>query len=252
MSKVCVIHPDAVLEKGNCSRCVRVSSSTILKGCSLIDSINERLQVAEMIADIAKRLFKTVLEQRICNGEPHMLVASACLYTACRQEDVSMSFKEIASVAEVRYSEVGRVFKKIQKKNKLEVGVISSEDFLNRWCGKLSLPRHIQKAAAHIARKTMDMNLLSSNSPTTIAATSIYIASQASEEKRSFSEISRVTMVGGQECESLKQIGKRMLPHLNQLFPDNFKFDTSIENVDMTLREAFRVKIKEEGTSRSI
>jgi len=205
-----------------------------------------------MIAVNAKYLLKKVLEQRICNGEPHMLLAAACLYTACRQEVVSMSFKEIASVAEVKYSEVGRVFKKIQKTNKLEVGVISSEDFLHRWCGKLSLPRHVQKAAAHIARKTRDMDLLSSHSPTTIAATSIYIASQASEEKKSFLEISEVTCIG-RECESLKQIGKIMLPHLHQLFPDNFKFDTSIENVEMTLRQAFRVKIKEEGgSSRSI
>ena len=43
----------------------------------------------------------------------------------------------------------------------------------------------MQRAATHIARKAVDADLVAGRSPISVAAAAIYMASQASKEKRS-------------------------------------------------------------------
>jgi len=47
------------------------------------------------------------------------------------------------------------------------------------------LPSSVQKAATHIARKAVDADLVAGRSPISVAAAAIYMASQASEDRRS-------------------------------------------------------------------
>ena len=55
----------------------------------------------------------------------------------------------------------------------------------SRFCSNLNLPLYVQRAATYIARKAVDADLVAGRSPISVAAAAIYMASQASKEKRS-------------------------------------------------------------------
>ncbi|KRX44636.1 Patched domain-containing protein 3, partial [Trichinella murrelli] len=110
-------------------------------------------------ADQANLLFKQVQETKALKGKNNDAVASACLYIACRKDGVPRTFKEICAVS------------KLSKKE-------------SRFCGNLNLPQYVQTAATHIARAAVENDLVSGRSPVSIAAAAIYMASQASLEKR--------------------------------------------------------------------
>jgi transcription initiation factor TFIIB len=63
-------------------------------------------------------------------------------------------------------------------------------------------------------------------SPISVAAAAIYMASQASEDKKTPKEIGDVAGVAD---VTIRQAYKLMLPRAAELFPDNFKFVTPIE-----------------------
>jgi transcription initiation factor TFIIB len=71
---------------------------------------------------------------------------------------------------------------------------------MSRFCGSLGLSRDVQKAATHIAKKAVDLDIVPGRSPISVAAAAIYMASQASDDKRTQREIAdiagKVTLKG--------------------------------------------------------
>lgn len=90
----------------------------------------------------------------------------------------------------------------------------------------LDLPNMVQRAATHIARKAVEMDIVPGRSPISVAAAAIYMASQASEHKRSQKEIGDIAGVAD---VTIRQSYKLMYPHACKLFPEDFKFTTPIE-----------------------
>lgn len=90
----------------------------------------------------------------------------------------------------------------------------------------LDLPISVQRAATHVARKAVEMDIVPGRSPISVAAAAIYIASQASEQKRNLKEIGDIAGVAD---VTIRQSYKLMYPHAAKLFPDDFKFATPID-----------------------
>ena len=80
----------------------------------------------------------------------------------------------------------------ILKVHNTSVELITTGDFMSRFCGTLSLPRDVQKAATHIAKKAVDLDIVPGRSPISVAAAAIYMASQASDDKRTQREIADI------------------------------------------------------------
>ncbi|EYC22378.1 hypothetical protein Y032_0017g3314 [Ancylostoma ceylanicum] len=99
---------------------------------------------------------------------------------------------------------------------------------MSRFCGNLSLPNSIQAAATRIAKRAVEMDLVAGRSPISIAAAAIYMASQASNEKRSAKDIGEIA--GAAEV-TVKQTYKLLYPKAAELFPEDFKFVTPIDQL---------------------
>ena len=66
----------------------------------------------------------------------------------------------------------------ILKAHDTNVEIITTGDFMNRFCGTLGLARDIQRAATTIAKRAVDLDLVPGRSPISVAAAAIYMASQ--------------------------------------------------------------------------
>lgn len=69
------------------------------------------------------------------------------------------------------------------------------------------------------------MDIVPGRSPISVAAAAIYMASQASKQKKSQKEIGDIAGVAD---VTIRQSYKLMYPHASKLFPDDFDFDTPI------------------------
>ena len=61
--------------------------------------------------------------------------------------------QEICAISRISKKEIGKCFKLIIKNLEKSVDVITSDDFMSRFCHNLELPKHVQIAASHIAKK---------------------------------------------------------------------------------------------------
>ncbi|GAB1606970.1 transcription initiation factor IIB-like [Argonauta hians] len=207
-------------------RNLSVSDRTLLMAFREINQMSERLNLPTMIADQGNTLFKQVHESKSLKGRANDAIASACMYIACRKEGVPRTFKEICAVSKVSKKEIGRTFKLILKALETNVEVITTGDFMSRFCASLNMTNQVQKAANHIAKTAVDLDLVPGKSPVTVAAAAIYMASQASDKKKTQREIN---VVSGVAEVTIRQSYKLMYPRARDLFPADFKFVTPID-----------------------
>jgi len=212
----------------NNRRTTTSSDRTLMNAFRTISNMADRINLTRTITDRASKLFKTVHDGRNLKGRSNDAIAAACVYIACRQEGVPRTFKEVVAVGTVSKKEIGRCFKLILKAHDTSVDHITTGDFMSRFCGTLSMSREVQKAATCIAKKAMDLDIVPGRSPISVAAAAIYMASQASTDKRTQREIGDIAGVAD---VTIRQSYKLMLPRAAELFPDGFKFATPIENL---------------------
>ncbi|XP_022084269.1 transcription initiation factor IIB-like [Acanthaster planci] len=210
----------------------QVSSSdrALLSAFREISHMSDRINLPRTIVDRTNGLFKQVHEQRSLRGRSNDAIAAACLYIACRQEGVPRTFKEICAVSRVSKKEIGRCFKLIIRAIEANVSLINSGDFMSRFCANLSLPTSVQKAATYVANKAVELDLVPGRSPISVAAAAIYMASQASKEKRTQKEIGDIAGVAE---ITIKQSYRLMYPRAMDLFPEDFKFVTRVEDLPL-------------------
>jgi len=204
------------------------SDRALINAFKEINNMADRINLPKTIVDRANLLFKQVHDGKTLKGRSNDAIASACLYIACRQEGVPRTFKEICAISKVSKKEVGRCFKLILKALETSVDLITTGDFMSRFCSNLGLPSSVQRAATHIARKAVELDIVPGRSPISVAAAAIYMASQASADKKSQKEIGDIAGVAD---VTIRQSYKLMHPKAAELFPTDFKFHTPIDNL---------------------
>jgi len=209
----------------NRSSRITTSDRTLLNSFRTITNMADRINLPRTIVDRANQLFKMVADGKNLKGRSNDAIAAACLYISCRQEGVPRTFKEIVAVSTVSKKEIGRCFKLILKAHDTSVELITTGDFMSRFCGTLSLSRNVQRAATTIAKKAVDLDIVPGRSPISVAAAAIYMASQASDDKRGQREIADIAGVAD---VTIRQSYKLMLPRAASLFPQDFRFVTPI------------------------
>ena len=86
----------------------------------------------------------------------------------------------------------------------------------------------VEKAASSIARNAVDLDIVPGRSPISVAAAAIYMASQASDNRKTQKEIGDIAGVAD---VTIRQSYKLMYPQAAGLFPSDFKFTVPIEQL---------------------
>lgn len=219
---------DSGVAKYQNRRTMSSSDRALINAFREISNMADRINLPKTIVDRANSLFKQVHDGKTLKGRSNDAIASSCVYIACRQEGVPRTFKEICAVSKVSKKEIGRCFKLILKALETSVDLITTGDFMSRFCSNLGLPTSVQKGATYIARKAVELDIVPGRSPISVAAAAIYMASQASEDKKSQKEIGDIAGVAD---VTIRQSYKLMYPRAAELFPQDFKFFTPIENL---------------------
>lgn len=201
---------------------------TLTNAFKEVSNMAAKLNLPKSIVDRCKTLFKQVYQEKQLRGRANDAVAAACLFIACRQEDVPRSFKEICAVSRHPKKEIGKCFKLIRLATNTEVNPISTTDFMSRYCSTLQLPASVQKAASHIAKTAVELDLAPGRSYLSVAAASIYMASQASELKKSQKEVGDVVRVAD---STIRYSYRLIYDSRDKLFPEGFEFATPLDQL---------------------
>lgn len=213
------------------------SNRALVIAYNQINEIADRVGLPKTITDEAASFFKQIHELRKLRSKPRLAVVSACIYIACKSQSAARSFKELSSISGVPTRDIVKCYKRIGEQKlitvpNLELNMhVNSADFLSRFCSSLDLPVEVQRVATHIAAVAREKSITDGRNPTSIAAAAIYMASQASDTKRSQREISEVA---GCADSTIKHSYRLMLDRAAELIPPDSPFHSRIDQLPPT------------------
>ncbi|CAG8823059.1 12661_t:CDS:1 [Gigaspora margarita] len=192
-----------------------------------IAAMADAIGLTRLIADIAKQLYKRVEEEKLLRGKSTESIIAACIFIACRQENVPRTFKEICAITRVPKKEIGRCFKTLIRTFETNVTTMTSEDLMSRFCSRLHLRMEIQKAALDLTITTKSLGTLEGKSPVSVAAACIYMASCLYNQPQSTKDVAQVT---GVSEVTIKNSYKLLFAVREKLLSDK-KYGVGIENL---------------------
>ncbi len=157
----------------------------------VFENINKKTQNSDLINKIkeeCKFYYKKITEKEknitgtLTRGRVREGIIAACCFIACKNNGVPRLASEIAEIFEISTTDVTRGLKKFveleRKKNiNINIHITNTDDFIRRYCYKLNIRDNDKKIASIIASRIKQLNILSENTPSSIAASILYLIS---------------------------------------------------------------------------
>ena len=167
----------------------------------------------------AKSIYQKLSEISISRGANRKGLIAACVYLACKNNDVPRSAKEIAHMFNIKVNILTKGTKKlmnIMRVNHIslpkmeETEVTNATDFIERFCSKLGFSNNHIMLTMRIAEKASELGIVEENTPPSIASGCIYYVSHILKlkkvSKKEISKVCRISEVTIGKCFKKMQI----------------------------------------------
>ena len=131
--------------------------------------------ISPKVLEEAKFRFKELSEKRVSRGENKEGIIASCIYYACLANNTPRSTKEIAKMFNIDHNILTKGNTRFQNLLKINVKCSSPEDFIARYASKLNLEYDQIQECKEIARKLDELDVISENAPTSIAAGTLFL-----------------------------------------------------------------------------
>ena len=194
-----------------------------------IKSKCESAGIPNIIINQAKKMYTRLNDTKISRGSNRKGLEGTCVYMACKLNGVPRSAKEIAAVFDLNISEMTRGIKKFKEimkefnnKNdsdvKFNLTASNPNDYIDRFCSNLRISEENKKICKYINNKAIQLNIVSDNTPASIAAGSIFMISMIKNlniTKTNIAEACKISEVTISKCF------KKLYDYRSHIIPEN-------------------------------
>jgi len=186
-----------------------------------VSKINEFAESIDLKDDVRKRA-KSIYKQfetkktRKIRGSNSDAIIVAVLYLACKELNVSRTFKELAKETGTKEQDIKRMYLVLTKHlgGTSRSAPVAPHELVIRICSHLDLPPIIKSLGEQIAKNAASR--LEGKSPSSIAAASIFMAVRNRSIACSEKEIAKAASISP---STVKNIFKEMEPWTDDLIP---------------------------------
>ncbi len=142
-----------------------------------------QLKLPEYAERESARVYRECVERGITVARPAENVIAGCIYISCRVYGLPKTLNEVSATTNVSKKVLGKMYKLITRKLKINIKPLSPVDFILRFSGSLKLSAKSETKACKLYEKFLNKDLTSGKSPVSMAATALYLSSMSNGEK---------------------------------------------------------------------
>ena len=178
----------------------------------IITTMAQNGGIPKMIIDDAIKYHKKISEyETTFRGDNRDGIIAASIYISCRVNNYPRTAKEIASIFHLDATSatkgcknavaiINNLEKDMDNKEKTKFGKTKPDSFIERYCSKLNINNELTKLCQFISMKIEKIDVMTENTPPSIAAGIVYYVAQLcklninKKEVKNVSETSEVTI----------------------------------------------------------
>ena len=198
-----------------------------------IQDICSKNNISLKIINEAKSLYKIISSTKISRGANRQGIIAACVYFACKECEVPRSSKEIAEIFNLKIPVMTKGVKRCQEiismnknnKNRLsKKDSINPNDFIERFCNKLNISEENIEIINLICKLSINENIISENTPPSIAAGCIFYFIKNNDitiSKKEISSICKISEVTINKCTKKLENNDQLFSKILKEVKDN-------------------------------
>lgn len=159
--------------------------------------------VPSKVLDDAKVLYKRASEKKISRGENKDGLIASCIYYACLINKLPRSPKEVARMFHIDPNILTKGNARFQTLLQMNVASSSPDDYIARFGSKLKMDYLDIQACKQLAKRLDDLEIVSENAPTSVAAGAIYyycVKQEIDFSKKQIADVCEVSEVTITKC----------------------------------------------------
>ena len=157
---------------------------SLYKTCCNISQKCNAHGLPPLIIHRGQELYNTIKDVNISRGDNRDGLIAACVYYACKDDNVPRSKKEIAEIFGIELKDMTIGLKNFRGNwrqsekhgDRLKTECTNPIDFIERYCSNLPIDKNIKHISEVIAIKAIFKNLVDDNTAPSIAAGAIFLA----------------------------------------------------------------------------
>ncbi|KAH7827605.1 Transcription initiation factor IIB [Monocercomonoides exilis] len=185
-----------------------------------VSRMGDRMELDQPVQELACEFYRELAKKRTLRGKNMESIIASCLYIACRQLNENRTFKEVYTQLNIPRKNITRAYKFVSKTIDIRLDVITTDQYVRRYCAGLKLSTAVANAAQLVAKTIVEEGMLGGRDVITICAVAIYFISQLSDQPRSYKDITEVIRISEQ---TIRVAYRDLQPNAAKLIPTNFK-----------------------------
>ena len=142
-----------------------------------------KLSLGEGVVEQAAYIYRKALERKVTRGRSTVGVAAACLYAACREENIPRSLKDVAAAANVNMKELTRSYRVLVNALEIAMPVEDPVRSLAKIGSGINASPKVMRRAREILALANAQGLSAGKEPMSQAGAALYLASQLEGER---------------------------------------------------------------------
>lgn len=159
--------------------------------------------IPQKVLEDSKVLYKTASEKKISRGDNKDGLIASCLYFACLMNKVPRSTKEIARMFDIDPNVLTKGNARFQTLLKINFEPSNAYDFISRFGSRLNMDWNDIQRCKEWTKRMDDMEIVSENAPTSVAAGSLYfycVCNEIDFTKKQIADVCEVSEVTITKC----------------------------------------------------
>ena len=173
--------------------------------------VASQLSLPNSIEKEAARIYRECAEKGVTRARANDSIIAATVFLASKMHGMPKTLNEVAEASKLNKFDIARTYKLVVRKLGIKIVQSNPVDFIARFASDLRLDAQTQTKAVKLLETIQKNGYDSGKSPTSLAATTLYIASMMTKTRvtqKSIAEVSGITET------TLRQRTKEMLDKL--------------------------------------
>ena len=158
---------------------------------SALVKIKDRMGLPDPVMEKTAYIYRKAQERGLIRGRTIGSVLAAAIYIASRQMGVLRTLDDVSASSDLKPKDVGRSYRMLVSELDLQVPVIDPAKYVVKVANNLGFSERTKRKALDIMFEAQKKNAAVGKDPMGMAASALYIASLASGEEKTQSDIAK-------------------------------------------------------------
>ena len=162
-----------------------------------LDILKDKLGLSDSMVEKTAYIYRKAQERGFSRGRSIAAVLDAAIYIACREIGISRTIKDIATISDVRWKELARIYRILVFELYIKIPIVDPMKCITKVANKVNLSEKTKRQGMSIMKDLSEREISAGKHPMSLAATVLYLSCRMTGENITQENIANAAGVTG-------------------------------------------------------